>query len=218
MGMPRRVWTYGEGLGWAGLNLVSTVGALILAAGVMVFIVNVFRSLRNGVPAGENPWGADTLEWATESPPPAYNFRDVPTVSGPHPLWEAGWAERPKVVGLRPTHREVLVTDLMDAEPQSRMMLPGPTYLPFLAAVAVATGFIGVMFVKVIFLLALIPTYLALVAWNWPRMDHQLESEGGREHRLARGEEVADGRTEGEVESGFPGDEWGGRRGPGGGA
>jgi cytochrome c oxidase subunit I+III len=194
------------------------VGAFIPAGGVMVFIVNVFLSIRQGARAGENPWGADTLEWATESPPPAYNFRHVPTVSGPHPLWEAGWAEQPKVVGLRPTHREVLVTDLMDAEPQSRMILPGPTYIPFLAAVAVSTGFIGVMFVEVLLLVALIPTYVALVAWNWPRMAHQVEPEGGREHRLARGEGKGLTEAEGEVEPRFPGDEKGGPRDPGGGA
>ena len=219
MGMPRRIWTYGEGMGWAGLNLLSTIGAFILAAGVMVFIVNVFWSLRNGAPAGANPWGADTLEWATDSPPPAYNFQHLPTVSGPHPLWEDGWADRPKVVGLRPTHREVLVTDLMDAEPQSRMILPGPTYIPFLAAAAVATGFIGVMFVKLIFVFALLLTYLALVAWNWPRMAHQLESEDGREHRLARGQ--GDGgmnrELEGEGQPGSGDRPWP-TQGPGGGA
>src|SRR4051795_2944178 len=73
-GMPRRVYTYPSGMGWDGMNLTATLGAMLIALSVLVFIGNVAWSLRRGAAAGDNPWGASTLEWATSSPPPAYNF------------------------------------------------------------------------------------------------------------------------------------------------
>ncbi|HEX2779982.1 MAG TPA: cytochrome c oxidase subunit I, partial [Gemmatimonadaceae bacterium] len=74
-GMPRRVYTYLEGTGWGDLNMVASVGAVIIFSSVVVFLANALWSLRHGRPAGANPWGADTLEWATASPPQSYNFR-----------------------------------------------------------------------------------------------------------------------------------------------
>src|SRR5919199_1666449 len=87
-GMPRRVYTYPMGMGWDGMNLTATLGALMIALSVLVFIGNVAWSLRRGVAAGDNPWGASTLEWATSSPPPVYNFAHTPFVQSREPLWE----------------------------------------------------------------------------------------------------------------------------------
>ncbi|HZT17857.1 MAG TPA: cytochrome c oxidase subunit I, partial [Dongiaceae bacterium] len=92
-GMPRRIYTYPRGLGWDSLNLVETIGAFILAAGILVLLVNVARSLRRGAIAGPNPWDAPTLEWAVPSPPPPYNFVVIPSVASRHPLWEARLSE-----------------------------------------------------------------------------------------------------------------------------
>jgi cytochrome c oxidase subunit I len=88
IGMPRRVFTYPDLPHWGTLNLVSTIGAFILALSVLVFIWNVIASLRNGKPAGDNPWGAWTLEWATTSPPPVHNFDRLPPIRGRRPLWD----------------------------------------------------------------------------------------------------------------------------------
>ncbi len=88
MGMPRRVFTYPDLPGWGALNMASTVGAFILALSVVVFVVNLATSLRRGAIAGDNPWDAWTLEWATTSPPSPHNFDRVPSVASRRPLWD----------------------------------------------------------------------------------------------------------------------------------
>jgi cytochrome c oxidase subunit I+III len=88
IGMPRRDYTYPSGMGWTGLNLVETIGSYILAAGLVLIVVNLARSLVRGKMAGPDPWGAPTLEWATTSPPPEYNFAVIPAVTSPYPVWD----------------------------------------------------------------------------------------------------------------------------------
>lgn len=88
MGMPRRVYTYPDLPGWGLFNLISTVGALIMALAIAVFLWNIVISLRRGQPAGDNPWQAWTLEWATTSPPPLHNFDWLPPVRSRRPLWD----------------------------------------------------------------------------------------------------------------------------------
>jgi hypothetical protein len=86
-GMPRRYWSYGEGSGWEFWNLVVTIGSFTLGASMLLFIYNIGRSLQTGKRVGANPWDAPTLEWATTSPPPVYNFREIPVVAHRDPLW-----------------------------------------------------------------------------------------------------------------------------------
>ena len=93
-GMPRRVWTYPAGLGWEWPNLVATVGAFVIAAGTLALALNVWRSLRAGKRAGDDPWDAYTLEWSTPSPPPAHNFDVIPAVRGKRPLWDRKHPDR----------------------------------------------------------------------------------------------------------------------------
>ncbi|HEY1718023.1 MAG TPA: cytochrome c oxidase subunit I [Verrucomicrobiae bacterium] len=95
MGMRRRVYTYPDLPGWSALNLISTVGAFLLGISVLVLLWNVAVSLRRGKPAGDNPWNAWTLEWATTSPPPVQNFNQVPPVHGRRPLWDLAHPENP---------------------------------------------------------------------------------------------------------------------------
>jgi len=88
LGMPRRVYTYPDNLGWNEINLLQTVGAFMLGLAIMVFFWNLITSLRSGLPAGDDPWDAYTLEWDTSSPPVHYNFLTIPTVRSRRPFYD----------------------------------------------------------------------------------------------------------------------------------
>ncbi len=88
LGMPRRVYTYQADRGWGSWNMIETVGAFIQAIATLVFVWNIIRSYRHGEIAGDDPWDAWTLEWATASPPPHYNFAEEPVVHSRRPLWD----------------------------------------------------------------------------------------------------------------------------------
>jgi cytochrome c oxidase subunit I+III len=166
-GMPRRVYTYLAETGWGPLNLVSTIGAAILALGMLAFVGNALWSLRRGPIAGDDPWNADTLEWGTSSPPPSYNFQHLPVVRGREPLWnDPGSA--PVVTGLATTKRELLITRLLDAEPDHRYVEPGPAIWPFLTAVATAAMFIGLLFTPWAMVIGLPVASAMAIGWFWP--------------------------------------------------
>jgi cytochrome c oxidase subunit 1 len=167
-GMPRRVYTYLPERGWANLNLLASAGGVILTLGVLVFIVNALSSRRRGRAAGDNPWGADTLEWGTTSPPPSYNFFRLPVVQGREPLWSRT-QDAPYVEGLRTDCREVLVTKPLDAEPDNRMVLPSPVIWPLPMALATTIAFITSIFTPWGLPLGMVLAGAALIGWGWPK-------------------------------------------------
>jgi cytochrome c oxidase subunit 1 len=172
-GMPRRVYTYLAATGWGTWSLVSSCGVALLVAGLLVYLGNVIRSLRQGEIAGADPWGGETLEWATSSPPPSYNFARIPVVEGRSPLWAGG---RLAVAGgLSSEYRDVLLTTVADAKPDARTEQPGPTAAPLLLGLATGATFIGGIFTPWAFVAGPALAYFALLVWVWPR--------GGRTRR-----------------------------------
>jgi cytochrome c oxidase subunit I len=134
-GMPRRVYTYPEGLGFETLNRIETVGAFILALSFAVFLVNIFKTARGPRNAPADPWNGATLEWSIPSPPQEWNFPEVPTVHGRDPLWEAkrergGRLPEPTPVSGAGIH------------------LPNPSYWPLVAAVGLAGMMTGVLLIQ----------------------------------------------------------------------
>jgi len=174
LGMPRRVYTYADGMGWNLLNLITTIGSFIFAVGVLLLIINVIESLRRGRAAGDNPWDAPTLEWATSSPPPPYNFVVIPKVESRHPLWEDRLNEsdaRSRVgSGLVLDHgRENTGTSPLDAEPDIILKMPGDSYAPFLMAIAATIVFTGlVAHLWWLALVGIVCSGAAIIGWLWP--------------------------------------------------
>jgi heme/copper-type cytochrome/quinol oxidase subunit 1 len=148
LGMPRRIYTYHAGLGWDLWNLLSTVGSFVLAAGIFVTMANVFRSTRRGVLAGPDPWGGESLEWATSSPPPPYNFLEIPIVRSGEPLWDQPelreHAVRVQELTLSEKH-ETLGTTVLDAQPEIILPMPEESYTPVATAFGIAVLFIGLL-------------------------------------------------------------------------
>ena len=173
-GMTRRVYTYPSEMGWGPANLLATMGAIVIALGGVLFIVNVLRSRRSGTVSGSDPWDSGTLEWGAASPPENYNFELQPVVTGRYPLWEPP-EKHAAVAGMREDRREVLVTSVMDAVPQFRMVLPGSSIWPFLTALGFGIGLAGsVVWFSWYFVAASLGMF-GLIGWFWPRKPREVE-------------------------------------------
>jgi cytochrome c oxidase subunit I len=176
-GMPRRTYTYLDGLGWQPLNLISTFGALMLAVGILLFIINLIISTRRGIVVGDNPWDAATLEWATSSPPPIYNFRDLPVVHGRDPLWSTDPAKPLTVVPVErlspdPTkldQRETLLTTFLEAQPEAILRIQDDSLLPLLLALSLLGIFVGLLiWLPVLIGISATLTLVFVIVWLWP--------------------------------------------------
>jgi cytochrome c oxidase subunit I len=178
LGMPRRVYTYPSGYGWDTLNYVTSIGAFLFAFGVLLFLINFLRSLRHGKPAGDNPWDAFTLEWATTSPPPPYNFAVIPTVASRHPLWEdrldeAGVGRTVLDHGpLLDQGRETMGTTSLDADPDVILKMPEDSYTPLISALLLALlCYCALMHWWWLGVYSVILIFIIIVIWLWPRTE-----------------------------------------------
>jgi cytochrome c oxidase subunit I+III len=195
-GMPRRIYTYVPETGWGDLNMLATVGAFVMGVGVIVFVSNVFYSLKRGPIAGDNPWGADTLEWSTASPPPPYNYQNIPVVQGRHALWERT-DDAAVVTGLHTNVREVLCTTIHDASPDHRYSLNGPSIFPIILALVTGATFISFMFTPWSIPAGLVASFIVLLGWFWsnsiehrepyaPEKDNPVYDDAGRKRKEDR--------------------------------
>jgi cytochrome c oxidase subunit 1/cytochrome c oxidase subunit I+III len=175
-GMPRRIYTYQSGLGWDWYNLVSTIGAFILAAGFVLAIANLVVAWRRGPVAGDNPWDADTLEWATTSPPPRHNFTGIPVVTDRTPLWSLASGERitevTEIDGEDLTvaahgHHRTLLTTALDASELEVVTMARPSFWPLVVASMALTLSTALLIRSLVLAIAgVIVLALALVRWH----------------------------------------------------
>jgi cytochrome c oxidase subunit 1/cytochrome c oxidase subunit I+III len=176
LGMPRRVYTYADGMGWDWLNLITTFGSFVFAVGVLLLIINVAASTRRGAPPGANPWDAPTLEWSVPSPPPPYNFAVIPTVGSRHPLWEGrvppqdGDSKSYVEGGMVLDHgRETVGTSPLDAEPGIILKMPQDSFAPVLLSLALTAFFAGLgLHIWWLAIAGLVGAGLDIFGWLWP--------------------------------------------------
>jgi cytochrome c oxidase subunit 1/cytochrome c oxidase subunit I+III len=139
LGMPRRVYTYPARMGWTFLNALESYGAYLLTAGLLLIVANLVVSYFRGAEAGSDPFGGDTLEWSTSSPPPPYNYAVIPTVTSPYPMWDerdreldARRLERGE--GVLPLGHETVATTVEDAEWDEVLSMPSHSIWPPVSA------------------------------------------------------------------------------------
>ena len=149
LGMPRRVFTYGAERGWDELNLISTIGAFVFAAGFLLFAWDCLRPKRHQPYVKRNVWNAGTLEWAGRVPSDNWGLRSIPQISSRYPLWDdkdllATIDEgRGYLASAREGKRETLITSVLDAEPVQVLRVGTPTWLPMLTAIGLGGVFIS---------------------------------------------------------------------------
>ena len=170
-GMPRRVYTYAPGLGFGNLNMVVTIGSFIFAIGILISVYNFFYSLKRGEIAGKNPWNADTLEWALDSPPAPYAVAHIPTVTSRNPLWDDhDEFFDPENERVFDQGRIVPATSWLDAIPLGISQMPAPTLAPLFIALAMFLFFLAMVFTWMwVALAGVILTLASGAYWAWPK-------------------------------------------------
>ncbi len=168
-GMPRRIYTYGEEYGWSFWNGVSSVGALVLALSMLLFVYNIVKGWRSGEPAGNDPWDARTLEWSISSPPPEYNFETIPTVYGRDEWWEQKRA---------PVRRAVPVGGGSGEDEGHGIHLPQPSYWPFIVSVGLLIGGYGLVFNFAVAVIGGLIGMFGVYAWSFEPVNEPEEGGG----------------------------------------
>jgi cytochrome c oxidase subunit I+III len=173
-GMPRRVFTYPAAMGFDGLNLTTTIGAFILAAGVAVIFWDILRPKKKQPYAPRNPWAAGTIEWVQEMPGEPWGIRSIPEIDSRYPLWDQpnfmrdideGRFYLPDAEEMR---RETIITSVIDAEPQQVQRLPGSSFITLWAALTTGGFFIfGTYHWWWPAMLSLVAALAVIIYWLW---------------------------------------------------
>jgi cytochrome c oxidase subunit 1 len=163
LGMPRRIATYSDGLGWGLWNMMATVGAFFIAVSIVVFMANVIVSMRRKADAGADPWDARTIEWTIPSPPPAYNFAEVPQIHALDDFWHRKYVEKesgevvPAVAGASAAAEE--------HGDGHGIHLPSPSYWPLVAAIGLPLIALGFIYDHALIPAGAVITMLGIYAW-----------------------------------------------------
>jgi cytochrome c oxidase subunit 1 len=156
LGMPRRIYTYDSGQGWDSYNLMSSIGAYLIAVATLIFVYNFFTSRKRGAAAGHNPWHAGTLEWSIPSPPPEYNFAVLPQVTSRYPLWEGTEVD---LESARINAQEGKGAEEMG------IVMPYPSIKPLIAAAGLTIMFCGLITTRAVIFIGAAILVGALYAW-----------------------------------------------------
>ena len=187
-GMPRRIHTYDSSMGWDFWNMFATVGAFLMAASMLIFLHNAFKSLRKGEKAPNDPWDARTLEWSISSPPPVYNFAEIPTVRGRDAFWDQKYgngehAAPVPVAGGAETEQGTAAHAGVHQEedPGHGIHLPGLSYYPIMLAFGLGVAGYGVVyhhpFTWAVAAVGLIISVVAAYAWAFEPAEEEHDSE-----------------------------------------
>jgi cytochrome c oxidase subunit 1 len=161
LGMPRRIYRYDAGQNWDVFNLMSSTGTVILMIGTAFGMYNLIKSWRNGARASSNPWGAPTLEWTIPSPPPEYNFAELPVVKSRYPLWNMKQGE----TLVHETTYEEEKNNVIPTAKQLGIVMPNPSIMPLLCSIGIIVMFSGLMFLNVNHSLGIGIMLLGTVGW-----------------------------------------------------
>jgi cytochrome c oxidase subunit 1 len=179
-GMPRRIYRYDTGQGWDFWNMVATVGAFVIALSILVFIVNVVRTRKRGTPAGPDPWDGRTLEWTIPSPPPPYNFEEIPVVHSVDDFWHRKYAEgeggrlAPVVAGgagsVETEHDEAGHGGHDGHEGEGGghghgIHMPSPSYFPLVASLGIPLIAYGLLYSTFLAIDGALITLIGLYGW-----------------------------------------------------
>ena len=172
-GMPRRIYTYPADLGWDWLNLISSMGSVVLGIGMFAVVVDVTLHRRNKPRGEQNPWNAGTLEWINE-PEENWGVRSIPHIKSRYPLWDQPNLARDVRAGewyladAKEGRRETLVTSVLDAEPEHVLRVPGTGYVTIISAATLGTVFIALTFKWwLISIVAGVAFLAAVIWWLW---------------------------------------------------
>jgi cytochrome c oxidase subunit I+III len=172
-GMPRRVYTYPEDMGWDWFNLISTIGAFVFAAGFALVVIDVLRPKRKVPVSPDNPWNAGTMEWLNEKDE-NWGYRSIPVVNSRYPLWDQPDLRQHIAEGrfylpdAETGHRETLVTSVLDGKPLQVLRVGGSSHVTMVAAFMLGGVFIALTYEWWwITILSAIGTLISILYWLW---------------------------------------------------
>jgi cytochrome c oxidase subunit 1 len=174
-GMPRRIYQWPPGMGWNLWNAVSTVGAFTIALSILVFMINVVRTLARGEPAGADPWDARTLEWSIPSPPPHYNFAEIPTVRHRDEQWHRKYAEDEAGRAVAVVAGAAYAEDGDEGHDEVHIEMPNPSYWPIVAAAGLPLIGYGLIFHWIFIPVGVLLLLAGLYGWKIEPVEEHVE-------------------------------------------
>ena len=165
-GMPRRVGTYAAGMGWDFWNMFITVSAFLIGVSILVFLWNLVASYVKGVPAGNDPWDARTLEWAIPSPPPEHNFDEIPHITHRDQVWFDKYGDgHGDAAQLRKTSAAV-AEPAEESDEEHEVHMPDPSYWPLLVGAGLTIAAAGLMIHIAVSVFGVAWTIISVYAWS----------------------------------------------------